>query len=158
MLKEQLASTSGTRFAKLRGPVTVGADHLPAGLGSAEDIGRAEATAAAADHVEVDDGIFSIVGKPRQRKAEDEMARGVVAVRWVEIQDGVGLASCDTNGFCQRILFPEIGRAGTVDFFGELVEDADRYRFEEMMIYPFVKVVLYKAAGIGAGDKEVVGL
>ena len=54
-------------------------------------------------------------------------------------------------------MFPEIAGTGEINFPGELVEDADGYVFEEVMVGPFVIVVFHEAAGVGASDKEVVG-
>lgn len=142
----------------LGGPVAIDADHLPAGIGAAEDISRAEAAAAAADHIEVDDGVFAIVGKLGQGKAEDEVIRGAVATGRVEVEDGVGLMAGDTDGFCQGVFFPEIRGAGVVDFLCEFVEDADGDRLEEMMFCPFVVVEFYEAAGVCAGDEKVMWL
>jgi hypothetical protein len=156
--KEELTSTSGTHFGKSRRPIAVDTNHLPAGIGSAEDIGRAEAAAAAADHVEVDNGVFPIVGKLGEGEAEDEVVRGAVAARRVKIENRVGLSASDTDGFCKGILLPVVGKAGEEDFPGELVEDADRYRFEEVMVCPFVVIVSNEAAGVSTGDEEVVGL
>jgi hypothetical protein len=145
-----------THSGKLRRPVTVDPNHLPAGIGSAEDIGRAQAAAAAADHVEVDDGVFPIVCELGEGEAEDEVVRGAVAAGRVKIENRVGLSAGDTDGFGKGILLPVVGKAGEVDFPGELVEGADRYGFEEVMVCPFVVIVSHEAAGVGTGDEEIV--
>src|SRR5579862_9031392 len=85
------------------------------------------------------------------------MIGGGCTTGWVEVENGVGLTVGDADGPCQRVLFPKIAGAGEINFLRELVEDADGYGLEEVMVGPFVVVVFDKAAGVGAGDKKVVG-
>jgi hypothetical protein len=63
-------------FVMLGRPVAVFADHFPARGGMVEDIGRSQAAAGAADHVEVDDCIFTVVGELGQGKAKDRSLPG----------------------------------------------------------------------------------
>ena len=99
------------------GPVAVDTDHYPAFGCEVEDIGRSEAAVAAADHVEVDDGVLAVVGELRQGETKDEVAGGAIAIGRIQVQEGIGLVAGDEGGGRQRMLFPKIRVPGERYFF-----------------------------------------
>lgn len=118
------------------------ADEFPAGGSVFEDAGEAGAAVGAADGVEVDDGVMAVVGELGEGEAEDPGVgfRGVLGGFGVSAvfsrgagvfggagiafgeEDGVGLGDGDAEGFFEVVLFPVVGVAGEIGFFGEFVE------------------------------------
>ena len=130
-------------------PVAIDADDCPGIAEAAEDIGGAEAAAGAADHIEIDDGVLAIVGELGKGEAED----GV----WIgQGEQGVGRVPGDAHGIGEGVGFPEIREFAEIDFFCELVEDADGYGLLQVVFFPFIVVIVYEAAGVGPLD-EIIG-
>ena len=68
----------------------------------------------------------------------------------------IGFFWGDADGFFKAILLPIIRIAGEIGFFREFIEGNEGYCLPQVIFIPFVVVVFYEAAGVGAGDEVVV--
>jgi len=134
-----------------------------------EDTGEAGAAVGAADGVEIYDGIDAVVGELGEGEAEDPVFwRGCfgcfglfgflygLCVAFGK-EDSIGLGDGDANGFFEMVLFPVVGIAGEIHFFGQLVEGGEGNGFIEIVFGPLFVIIFGETTGVGAGDEVVLG-
>ena len=153
-------------------PVAVDTDAAPAGGGIVEDESEAGTAGAAADHIEIDDGVLAVVGELREGEAKDGLRLrgellpffkdsfgfGFVHCGVGEGEDRIGFCRRDAGGMAQPGLLPAIGIiAGEVDLFGELVERSDGNGFLQVVFDPFVIVIFHEAAGVCVDNQIIAG-
>ena len=139
-----------------------------------EDEGEAGTAGASADHIEVDDGILTVVGELREGEAEDSFGlRGELLPFFEDLlspgfcfvqggvcqgENGVRLCGCDADRLVQPGLLPVVGIVtGEVDFFGEFIQGNDGDGFLQVVFDPFVIVIFHEAAGVCVDNQIIAG-